>query len=453
MDSELSLLDHLRELRDRLVRIALAIAVGFGVAYAFRLELFELLTRPVWTVLRSHGIDHLQVLDVTEAIVMYMKTSFIGGLVLSAPYTLHQVWGFIAPGLYRNERRTVMAILVPSVLFLLLGLAFAYAVMIPFAIDFLVGYALENPALAVDLTVQSTLGFELTFLMIFAVVFELPLVMTFLVALGVGSFAFFLRQWRIAVVVAFVVGAILTPPDVVSQILLAGPLCLLYALGLLGAWFMERRKAGRQTSLWAFVKVGVLVAAILVPLWVYGVQPLAFPTPGVAVQGVLWEGQPDDQRTVHAIRWADGVLSRPESAAAPDDVMPPDGHDAAGVAGLTTGEGCAGLCWSEAAPKWLLERYAPSVAGMAAYVRDARLSCATDGTLDLSFTVDAADPWTRYALQRTLQADLSGRVPAAWPGATVPSVLVLPKKVHVVATHPYTQCRPWLLTLFDERKP
>lgn|GEM_PF-518866 len=451
MDKELSLLDHIRELRDRLVRIALAIAVGFGVAYAFRIELFELLTRPVWNVLHSHGIRHLQVLDVTEAIVMYMKTSFIGGLVLSAPYTLHQVWRFIAPGLYSNERRNILAILIPSVLFLLLGMAFAYAVMIPFAVDFLVGYALENPALAVDLTVQSTIGFELTFLTIFAIVFELPLVMTFLVALGIGSFKFFLKQWRIAVVVAFVVGAILTPPDVISQTLLAGPLCLLYALGLLGAWFMERRKTGKATSVTAFVRIGLLVVAVLVPTWIWGVQPLVFPPPVIPAGGVLWEG--GSEPSILGVRYADGAETLPDAPVAAGDLVPVPGHSLDGALAAVTPLGCAGLCWWEAESGALLGRFLPSLAGMAAHVRDARVVCERTDQLALTFTLHAPDPWLRFALERLLRDDLARGVASAWPQGSRPAATVLRNSVQVTAPLPYTLCRSRLQTLFHERRP
>jgi sec-independent protein translocase protein TatC len=453
VSEELTLLDHLRELRDRLVRIALAVAVGFSVAYVFRLELFEILTRPVWNVLRSHGIDHLQVLDVTEAIVMYMKTSFIGGLVLSAPFTLHQVWGFIAPGLYSKERRTVLAILVPSVLFLLLGMAFAYAVMIPFAVDFLVGYALENPALAVQLTVKSTLDFELTFLMIFAVVFELPLVMTFLVALGIGSFRFFLGQWRVAVVVAFVAGAILTPPDVVSQVLLAAPLCLLYALGLGGAWFMERRKAGQQASLGTFLRIGLLVVAVLVPTWIWGVQPLFFPPPKVGAVAVLWEERDPEKRSALNVRYADGATTPFETPVLVDDLQAPERHDAGGVPAALGSDSCPGLCWSEADSTALLQRYLPVLVGQAPYARNARVSCSPDGALDLEFTLDAPDPWIRFALESALKAELSRGVSPAWPQGVSPSVRVVRNSVHVVAPLPYTVCRSRLQTLFGENRP
>lgn len=451
MDNELSLLDHLRELRDRLVRIALAVAVGFSVAYAYRLELFELLTRPVWTVLHSHGIRHLQVLDVTEAIVMYMKTSLIGGLVLSAPFTLHQVWRFIAPGLYSAERRNILAILVPSVLFLLLGMTFAYAVMIPFAIDFLVGYALENPSLAVELTVQSTLGFELTFLLIFAIVFELPLVMTFLVALGLGSFKFFLKQWRVAVVVAFVVGAILTPPDIISQVLLAGPLCLLYALGLLGAWFMERRRAGQRTSIGAFARIGAVVAAVLIPTWVWGVQPLAFPPPTVAAGAVLWEG--GEAPALLGVRYADGIETRFDGAVAADDLEPPPGHDAESAIAAITPLGCDGLCWWEAESGVLLDRFLPTLAGMAAHARDTRVVCERSERLVVAFTLHASDPWVRFALERLLRDDLARGASEAWPRGSSPVAAVLRNSVQVTVPLPYTLCRSRLQTLFHERRP
>lgn len=451
MDNELSLLDHLRELRDRLTRIALAIALGFAIAYAYRLELFELLTRPVWSVLHSHGIRQLQVLDVTEAIVMYMKTSFIGGLVLSSPYTLHQVWRFIAPGLYAKERRSALAILVPSVLFLLLGLAFAYAVMIPFAIDFLVGYALENPALAVELTVQSTLGFELTFLMIFAVVFELPLVMTFLVALGVGSFAFFAKQWRVAIVVAFVIGAVLTPPDVVSQTLLAGPLCALYGLGLLGAWVVERRKAGRAVSLASFARVGVVLAAVLVPLWLYGVQPLVFPPPTVPAQALLWQDLP--VRAITAVRYADGALQVQDLAPAPDDLVPPEGHDASAALAALEPLVCPGLCWWESDPRRVLEAFVPSLAGMAEHVHGARLACASTGGITLEFGLHAPEPWTRFALERLLADDLARGRSAAWGRASRPEVRVSRNSVQVEGPLPYTRCRSQLHKLFEEHRP
>ena len=244
----MSLVGHLSELRVRLTYAALAVFVGFFVAYAFHLELFELIVFPVRDSLAERGLYRLQALHVTESIFVYLKLSVVVGLMGAFPFILYQIWAFIAPGLLEEERRYVTPIVVFSTLFFGLGVLFAYTVLIPFVTGFLTDLTIGSSGIELQVTVQNVFSFSLLSLLLFGLVFQLPILMFFLALLGVADHRSFAGFFRFFIVISFVIGAMLTPPEPVSQILMALPMNLLYGLGIVFAFLVGKRTVDPETN-------------------------------------------------------------------------------------------------------------------------------------------------------------------------------------------------------------
>ena len=240
--AEMTFTEHLGELRTRLVRAAVAVLVGFFVAYNWHIELFDLVAGPLKDALASHGVYKLQALQVTETIIVYMKVSIVAGLIGVGPFVLYQVWAFVAPGLLPKEQRWVIPIVAFSSVFFVIGVAFAYEVMLPFVTGFLVEMTQEGGQVEMMLTISNAFSFSLVTMLLFGFIFELPLAIFFLSILGLVTHKGLLKFFRYFVVVAFIGGAILTPPDPISQTLLAVPVIGLYGLGILIAFLVGRRR-------------------------------------------------------------------------------------------------------------------------------------------------------------------------------------------------------------------
>lgn len=269
--------DHIMELRRRLVRITLFLAIGFFICWEFRIPLFEFLSEPIAGALGDNGIYQLQALSLTESIMVYLKTAFFADLVLLSPYIFWELWAFISPGLYSREKRFILPLTAFSVAFFLLGSAFAYTVLLPFLTDWLVNLAMESGNIDVMVTLQNTYSFAFTFLMMFGLVFELPLVLFFLALWGTVSGKALLKFWRYFVVISFIVSGILTPPDPLSQIFMAVPLNVLYGFGVIVAYTVSRaRESGRADAsrvalrAMALSLLGFLVIAVGLFSWIAG---------------------------------------------------------------------------------------------------------------------------------------------------------------------------------------
>lgn len=288
-DRPMSFTDHLAELRSRLLRSVAAIAVGFIAAWTFREEMFRLLARPVLSALRNNGIQSLQALQVTETVTVYLQVSLLFALFMAGPYILLQVWGFVAPGLLERERRWVVPAMALISSFFLLGVAFSYFVFLPIIVDFLIGFTMSSGDITLIPTVEKTFGLTATFLLVFGLVFEMPLLMFFLSLLGIVNHAKMLKFLRYFAVLSFVIGAIFTPPDPMSQSLMAVPLCALYLVGVAFAWaggLLREGGRGRLpgiigVSVFLFFATGVGTAAWL---WDRSSAPSdhVFPVPGNA---------------------------------------------------------------------------------------------------------------------------------------------------------------------------
>jgi len=238
----LPLSEHLEELRRRLIRSLVALAAGTALCYRFAQPLFEALAAPLARALPPGS--RFVFTELTEAFLTYFKVALWGGFVLSSPVIFHQMWRFVEPGLYRKEKALVGRFALWSAAGFLGGIAFGYFVALPAIFSFLLSFGrslvLPMPSM------KETLSFVLRMLLLFGVMFELPLVMFLGGRAGLFTPALFRRGRKLAVPAVLLVGAVLTPPDVVSQLVVAIPLYLLYEVGIV-ACAAGARRAGRRT--------------------------------------------------------------------------------------------------------------------------------------------------------------------------------------------------------------
>ena len=232
-----SFMSHLIELRDRLIRALLAILIVFVCLFPWAKELYNLLAQPLLASLPQGG--QMIATDVVGVLLVPMKVALMVAFLIALPYVLYQVWAFVAPGLYAHEKRLALPLVAASVFLFFVGMAFAYFLVFPTVFGFMAKIAPEGVAWMTD--IEKYLSFVLSTFVAFGVTFEVPVIVVVLVGIGVVDVAK-LKEIRPYVIVgAFVIGAIFTPPDVISQLMLAIPLCLLYELGILLARFAGRR--------------------------------------------------------------------------------------------------------------------------------------------------------------------------------------------------------------------
>lgn len=232
-------ISHLIELRDRLLRVVIGFLLVFICMFPFANDIYTLLAHPLLAKLPVGG--QMIATAVTTPFFVPMKVAMLAAFIVSLPHTLYQIWAFVAPGLYGHERRFMAPLIVASTLLFLLGMAFAYFLVFPVVFGFITGTAPEGVAVMTD--IGNYLDFVITLFMAFGMAFEVPIVVILLVRFGMVSIKT-LKEIRSYVIVgAFVLGAIFTPPDVISQIMLAVPLWLLYEAGVLVAGFVEVKPA------------------------------------------------------------------------------------------------------------------------------------------------------------------------------------------------------------------
>ena len=231
-------ISHLIELRSRLLRSIIAVVAVLLCLFPWAKEIYALLAAPLLRALPKGST--MIATDVTGTFLVPLKVTLMAAFLLALPYVLYQMWAFVAPGLYQHEKRLALPVIVSSVFFFALGMAFAYFVVFPIAFGFFAGYAPAGVQMMTD--IDKYLSFVLTMFIAFGVTFETPIVVIVLVRFGVVSLEK-LRSLRGYVIVgAFIVGAIFTPPDILSQVMLAVPLWLLFELGLLVARFVSVSK-------------------------------------------------------------------------------------------------------------------------------------------------------------------------------------------------------------------
>lgn len=237
-EEKLPLTEHLEELRDRLIRCFIAVIAGFVVCYIFKEQLFKILTRPLIRVMKQG--ETMIFTGIPEAFFTYLKVSLLAGIMLAAPFIIYQFWMFVAPGLYKKERRLMVPIVFVSAFFFVGGALFGYFIVFPFGFKFLLGFTSEN--IQAMPSMREYLSFSSKLLLAFGFVFELPIVITFLARLGLVTVPFLKKNRKYALLIFFAGSALLTPPDIVTQVMLSMPLMVLYEISILGARVFGRSR-------------------------------------------------------------------------------------------------------------------------------------------------------------------------------------------------------------------
>lgn len=236
--AEESFISHLVELRDRLIRAILGILLVFLCLFPWAKELYAIMAQPLLDALPKGG--QMIATDVVGVFLVPMKVALMAAFLITLPHTLYQLWAFVAPGLYTHEKQLVLPLIVASIFLFAVGMGFAYVLVFPTVFHFMATVAPEGVAWMTD--IDKYLSFVLSTFLAFGITFQVPVVVIVLVRMGFVTVVQ-LVEWRPYVIVgAFVIGAIFTPPDVLSQIMLAVPLWLLYELGIVLARFIAVKR-------------------------------------------------------------------------------------------------------------------------------------------------------------------------------------------------------------------
>ncbi len=243
-DVPMSFWDHFTELRMRLTRALLSIAIGFGVAFVFAAELAQFLRRPLidaWYEAKAPGEPDLQALGVQDALMVDFRVALMAGIFLALPVIFYQLWMFISPGLYSSEKRFVVPFVVISALMFVVGAWFAYTYVLPYGYAFMIDYS-QQRGVQVKPELANYIKGTTRILLAFGVVFEFPLLVAFLAKAGLVTNRTLMRYWRIAVLVIFILAAFLTPPEPMTQVMMAGPMVVLFFLSVGVAYLINPHK-------------------------------------------------------------------------------------------------------------------------------------------------------------------------------------------------------------------
>ncbi|MFH0821735.1 MAG: twin-arginine translocase subunit TatC [Pseudomonadota bacterium] len=245
-EARMGFLDHLEELRSRLIRAVIAILIGFSVCMYFSEDVIRLLSKPL-TKLLPQGSGALIFTGLPDPFFMYIKVSFICSFFITLPFVLHQIWMFVKPGLYPHERRLSAPFISFATLLFYAGAAFCYSIVLPAAFQFFLSF--ESPELKPMIAIKEYVSLIMVLMLAFGLVFETPIVIVFLGLLGVFDTAQLKKGRRYFIVLAFVIGAILTPtPDPLNQSLMAVPMILLYEVGIWVLRLFEKRRAKQEAA-------------------------------------------------------------------------------------------------------------------------------------------------------------------------------------------------------------
>ncbi len=243
-------LDHLEELRKRIVYSMLAVIAGFFVCWFYASRLVGIMQRPIVDVLHKYGLpEKLVYLNPVDPFNLYLKVAAVAGLFLASPFVLYQLWLFIAPGLYRNEKRYVLPFMLSSVSLFLAGGYFGYRVVYPQALTFLIDFGKQFQPM---ITIEEYTQLFVTIILGMGAIFEMPIVVFFLALMGIVSAGWMWRNIRYSILGIFIVAAIITPtPDIVNMCIFAAPMVGLYVLSIGIAWLVhptQRKKRAEKNS-------------------------------------------------------------------------------------------------------------------------------------------------------------------------------------------------------------
>ena len=248
-DSKAPLLDHLIELRSRLLKSIVALAVAFAIAFYFADPILRFLIQPLVWAEGSEAAGRLIYTKLYEAFFVKIKVALFAAFCIAFPVIANQIWAFVAPGLYKNEKRAFLPFLLATPVLFTLGASLAYYGVMPVAFRFFLGFQQNSGDVRIDAlpALADYLSLVMQFIFAFAFSFLLPVLIMLLERAGIVTRAQLVSGRRYAIVAAFAVAAVLTPPDAVSMLMLAVPLVLLYEGALIGIWFTERRRASEAS--------------------------------------------------------------------------------------------------------------------------------------------------------------------------------------------------------------
>lgn len=244
LEKDMSLIEHIGELRYRLTRAAAGVVIGMCFCWGFSEQLFNIIRKPIQPFLPQGGLIYTAPIDKFMA---HIKISFICGVMIAAPFWLYHLWKFISPALYKNEKRFAIGFIFFGTLQFMMGLAFTYFIIFPMAFKFLMNFGgdIDKPMI----TIEHYLGFFTQTSLIFGLAFEMPVILTFLGLVGVISSEFLRKNRRYAVVIITASSAILAPPDALSMILLMVPLWVLYEISIFTVRFFEKKRTTEDGQL------------------------------------------------------------------------------------------------------------------------------------------------------------------------------------------------------------
>ncbi len=241
----MSLIEHLEELRRRLIHSGVYLIAGFFICYGFHERIYAFMQKPIVTALTKHHLDpQLVYTNPVDVFNLFLKVSLMAGVILASPFVLYQVWLFISPGLYRNEKQYVLPFMTATVGLFLAGAFFGYHYVYPGALDFLIGYAGQFKPMV---TVGEYTDLFMTVILGLGITFELPILVFFLALFGIVSAGFLWKNIRYAILIIFIIAAIITPtPEVLTMCVFAAPMLVLYLIGIGVAYMVHPTRRNRK---------------------------------------------------------------------------------------------------------------------------------------------------------------------------------------------------------------